>query len=89
MLKVLRFIAANVRSLRRRRELTQEQLSELAGVDLRFLQKIESGKANLSVEILVRLSEALSVRPGLLLRAAHLPAPRRGRPRRAGRATGS
>jgi transcriptional regulator with XRE-family HTH domain len=78
--EVLRFVAANVRAMRLRRGLTQEVLAEVAEVDLRFLQKIETGRTNLSLDVLVRLADALSIKPGLLLRAARLPLPRPGRP---------
>ena len=60
--------------------MTQEALAEAATVDLRFLQKVETGSANLSITILVRLADALHLKPGLLLRSARLPPPRRGRP---------
>jgi transcriptional regulator with XRE-family HTH domain len=61
--------------------LTQEKLAEAAGLDLRFLQRIERGRTNLSVAVLVALAEALGVSPGGLFRKAALPEARRGRPR--------
>jgi transcriptional regulator with XRE-family HTH domain len=78
--EVLRSVAANVRTLRLRRQLTQEDLAEMAEVDLRFLQKVETGRTNLSLDVLTRLAQALDVRPGRLLWSAKLPTPRPGRP---------
>ncbi|MCC7542324.1 MAG: helix-turn-helix transcriptional regulator [Deltaproteobacteria bacterium] len=81
---VLRSVAANVRAARRRRVITQEQLAEAADIDLRHLQRVERGTANLTIAVLVALADALRVAPGLLLRRARLPKARMGRPRRAG-----
>lgn len=78
--EVLRFVAANVRRLRARRELTQEQLAEKAELDIRYLQKIEAAAIHFNVGVLVILADALEVKPGLLLRRAKLPEPVRGRP---------
>jgi transcriptional regulator with XRE-family HTH domain len=87
----LQSIAANVRRLRVRRGLTQEELAELARQDLSYLQRVERGSSNLSMSVLLALANALEVPPGLLLRRAPLPPIKRGRPpkRRAknGRAT--
>ena len=83
--EVLRYVAANVRRLRRRRDLTQEKLAEKAELDLRYLQKIEAAKIAFNVGVLVILADALEVKPGLLLRRAELPEPVRGRPRGTGR----
>ena len=78
--KLLRSIAANVRSLRRRRGVTQEQLAERSGMDLSYLQRIERAETNLSMDKLLALADAFGIPPGLLLRAARLPVARRGRP---------
>jgi transcriptional regulator with XRE-family HTH domain len=80
---LLLYIAANVRQIRSKRGLTQEALAEAVGVDLRFIQKVESGKASISLGTLVALAEALAVKPGVLLKEAELPEVKRGRPRKA------
>ena len=77
---VLTSIAANVRRLRLRRGLSQAQLAERADLELRQLQRIEQAVTNFGVVTLVRLAEALGVRPGALLRRAPLAAARKGRP---------
>ncbi|OGT27549.1 MAG: transcriptional regulator [Gammaproteobacteria bacterium RBG_16_66_13] len=76
----LDYIAANLHRARTRAGMTQEQLAEAADLDLRFLQRIERGKTNLSVLTLTALANALAVPPGSLLKKATLPEVRRGRP---------
>ena len=77
---VLTSIAANVRRQRLQRGLSQAQLAERADLELRQLQRIEQAVTNFGVVTLVRLAEALGVRPGSLVRRAPLPAARKGRP---------
>jgi len=53
-----------IRTLKERREelgVTQEYLAELAGVGLRTLKKIESGKGNPTLETMGKLAEALGM----------------------------
>ena len=78
----LRSIAANVRRRRAELGLTQEQLGEAAGISYRYLQDVERGRKNITVDILVRLARALRSRPFQLMTAASLEAARVGRPRR-------
>ena len=56
-------VAANVRSLRIERNLTQEQLAYEAEIDLTYLGGIERGKRNPSVEVLGRIAAALGCHP--------------------------
>jgi len=79
---LLAYIAANVRRLREKRGLSQERFAEEAGLDFRFTQRVERGRLNLSIETLVRLAAALDVTPSRLLRRAHLPPPKAGRPKK-------
>ncbi|XXY51178.1 helix-turn-helix transcriptional regulator [Sorangium sp. So ce269] len=62
--------------------LTQDALAEAAEISTGFLQRLERGKTNVGVVILVRLADALGVEPGVLLRRAALPVVTRGRPRK-------
>jgi transcriptional regulator with XRE-family HTH domain len=82
VLTYLRFIGANTRRWRLKRGLTQEGLAEVADLDLRFIQRIERGATNLSVSVLVALSDALDVEPTALFKAAKLSPARPGRPRK-------
>lgn len=56
-------VGDNVRRLRKTRGLTQAQVAEAAGLDLRYLGSIERGVGNPSVEMLGRLASALTVHP--------------------------
>jgi transcriptional regulator with XRE-family HTH domain len=76
----LRSIAANVRRRRAELGLTQEELGEAAGISYRYLQDIERGRKNITVETLVRLARALRARSIQLMRVARLQAPQVGRP---------
>jgi len=48
-----------LRALRTRRGLTQESLSELAGIDRSYVGRLENGKARATIEIVHRLLWAL------------------------------
>lgn len=78
--RLLRSIAANVRKHRTRIGLTQEELGEATGLAYRYLQDIEAGRKNVTVDTLVRLARALRVPPAGLLRPARLSRGRPGRP---------
>jgi transcriptional regulator with XRE-family HTH domain len=75
-----RYVGANTQTLRHARRLTQEQLAEAAGCEVRTLQTVERGRANLTLALLIALADALGVEPGALLRKAALPRVRPGRP---------
>jgi transcriptional regulator with XRE-family HTH domain len=52
-------VGQNVCRLRTENVLTQEQLAEKAEISRRYLQRIESGQRNPTVDILARLRRAL------------------------------
>jgi len=76
-------IAANVRLCRGRLGLTQEELGEATGISYRYLQDIDRGRKNVTVETLVRLARALRTRPAALLKSARLGPAVVGRPKKA------
>lgn len=78
---LLRYVAANVQSLRAARGLTQLELAERAELDLRHLQRIERANVNLSIGALLALADSLGVPPSTLFEPADLAPPRVGRPR--------
>lgn len=80
---LLRHVASNVRRLRKRARLTQQQFADAMGVDFRFISRIERGAINMQFDTLVRLAMALKVAPGLLLRRTKLIPVKTGRPRSA------
>lgn len=73
-------LAANVRRHRVERGLTQEALAGLAGLEARYVQRIEATAANPTVTVLAALAGALNVDIRALFEPAE-PEPRRvGRP---------
>ena len=52
-------LAANLRRLRERRKLTQQDLADRSGVPRPTLAHLESGEANPTLSVLVRVAEAL------------------------------
>jgi len=52
-------LAANLRRLRERRKLTQQELAERSGVPRPTLAHLESGDANPTLSVMVRVAEAL------------------------------
>jgi DNA adenine methylase len=57
---LLRRIGQNVSALRKARELSQDELAALLGVDRKNISRIERGRVNVTVETLRRFSHALS-----------------------------
>ena len=85
---IARYIAENIRHLRQSRNLTQEQLSRISGVPRPTWSNLESGAANPTVSVLVKVAGALQVPVEELIsppkaiakfyRAASIPTQRRG-----------
>jgi transcriptional regulator with XRE-family HTH domain len=83
--EILVSIGVNVRERRIARGLTQEVLAETANIEARFLQEVEHARANLSIDVLVALADALGAEPHELLadrRDDELAKPSPGRPRK-------
>jgi transcriptional regulator with XRE-family HTH domain len=80
--EVIAYIGANVRRLRLKSGLTQEQLAETTGLELRSLQRVESGRTKIGIDTLVLLADTLGVKPGALLRETTVPEVKRGRPKK-------
>lgn len=56
-----RRIGRRISELRAAIGATQEQLAEESGLDVRYVQRIEAGEINLTLESLVRLANVLRV----------------------------
>ncbi len=54
-------LATNVREKRRIKGLSQEELAETVGVDVRYLGGIERGQRNPSLKVICALADALDV----------------------------
>jgi DNA-binding XRE family transcriptional regulator len=63
----LNTLARNVKHLRQEKNLSQEVLATRCGLYRTYLSRIETGKCNPSLTVLVALSYALDVRPHALL----------------------
>jgi transcriptional regulator with XRE-family HTH domain len=57
-------VAANVRRIRKKRCLTQEQLALEAQVAMRYIGMIERAETSATVGVLGKLAKALGVGPG-------------------------
>lgn len=79
---VLGHIAASVRRARLRLGKTQEEMAELAAMDLQFFRRVERGNIKLSVSSLVRIGTAIGVKMAVLLRPAKAIDRKVGRPRK-------
>jgi transcriptional regulator with XRE-family HTH domain len=73
-------LAANIRRLRERRGWTQERLAEEAGLATRYVQTLESLRANPRASVLVAIAGALAVDVGRLFQPAAFYAREPGRP---------
>lgn len=60
-------ISVNLKRLRKKRSLTQDKLSELAGISTQHLCRIENGARTPSLETVHRIANALETTPELLL----------------------
>jgi len=66
MFDIKRILGGNIKVLRKRDKLTQEQLSEKIGCSLNHLANIEIGKKYPSPELLSKLADVLHVSPSAL-----------------------
>jgi transcriptional regulator with XRE-family HTH domain len=60
-------LATNLKAARKRLNLTQEQVAERSGVHATEVSRIEGGKRDPQVSTVIKLAEAVEVRPGQLL----------------------
>lgn len=61
-------LGPNIKSLRLKNKITQEQLSFLTNIDYKYIQKIESkNPPNITLETLARIAKALKTTPSRLL----------------------
>lgn len=60
-------LATNLKAARKRLKLTQEQVAERSGVHATEVSRIEGGKRDPQVSTVIKLAEALELRPGQLL----------------------
>jgi transcriptional regulator with XRE-family HTH domain len=66
--KALRAFGDRLKELRESRELSQERLSELGGMNRNYVSDVERGRRNPCLWNIVRLAEALEVSPSEFFR---------------------
>ena len=54
-------LGKRIRSLRKIRNLSQEQLAEKADISSKYLGEIERGRSNITIDIMEKLSTALEI----------------------------
>ncbi|MFC3748700.1 helix-turn-helix domain-containing protein [Paenibacillus sp. GCM10012306] len=69
MPKLAGYVGSNVKALRKKRGLSQEQLGERVQQPQSYIGGIERGEKNISLETLQKLCSALGVRPSEIIEA--------------------
>lgn len=75
--EILRLFGERLRELRTERNLSQERLAELAGLDRNYIGQIERAERNVALVNIVRIAQALEVEPGELFVAFRVGHPSR------------
>jgi transcriptional regulator with XRE-family HTH domain len=60
-LELRRLVGANIRAMRKKTSLTQEQVAERAAMSYKHLGEIERGAVNASLDSLLSIADALNV----------------------------
>lgn len=61
-------VGHNIRTYRKARNLTQEELGEILEMDQTYVGRVERGEINITIDTLLRIANALHVQPEMLLR---------------------
>lgn len=62
MVNINKKLGSKIRELRKEKELTQEDLAYKAGLDYSYINQIENGKRNPSMEAVEKIAKALGVK---------------------------
>jgi transcriptional regulator with XRE-family HTH domain len=62
--EILRLFGERLRDLRTERNLSQERLAELAGLDRNYIGQIERAERNVALVNIVKIAKALEIEPG-------------------------
>jgi len=80
--KLIEQVGRRIGELRGDRGLTQEQLAEQLEVSTRYVQSVEGGHENLTLETVAKLATILKAKPIELLESPSTRKPRPGRPKK-------
>jgi transcriptional regulator with XRE-family HTH domain len=61
--KILQMFGERLREIRTERNLSQERLAELAGLDRNYIGQIERAERNVALVNIIRIAKALEVEP--------------------------
>lgn len=64
--EILHLFGERLRELRTERNLSQETLAELAGLDRNYIGQIERAERNVALVNIIRIAKALEIEPGEL-----------------------
>jgi transcriptional regulator with XRE-family HTH domain len=67
MVNINKALGNNIRALRKKKELTQEELAYKAELDYSYINQIENGKRNPSMDAVERIAKALGTKVQNLL----------------------
>ena len=56
-----RAVGETIRSYRKQSQLSQEKLAEKADLNPKYLSEVERGRANISLDAMVRIAKALKI----------------------------
>ena len=62
MVNINKELGKKIREIRKKKELTQEDLAYKAGLDYSYINQIENGKRNPSMEAVEKIAKALGVK---------------------------
>jgi transcriptional regulator with XRE-family HTH domain len=68
MSKISKRLGANMKKIRMRKKMSQGDVCRKIGMDRSYMSAIESGKHNITIEILEKLADALGVAAADLLK---------------------
>lgn len=60
-------IGENIKTLRQEKKMSQENLAGIAEIDRRYVQSIEKGKRNISLNTLYKIAKALDIKMSKIL----------------------
>jgi transcriptional regulator with XRE-family HTH domain len=61
--EILKLFGERVREIRTERNLSQERLAELAGLDRNYIGQIERAERNVALVNIIRIAKALEIEP--------------------------
>jgi transcriptional regulator with XRE-family HTH domain len=67
--EILQLFGERLRQIRTERNLSQERLAELAGLDRNYIGQIERAERNVALVNIIRIAKALEIEPQLLFTA--------------------